>query len=548
MVDPKVSEGRRENIMGVGRQCFQVSRADPDFLMDGVMKRLFFSILMVAGLLLVPLVCGTMAAGALDLQVAPSNPELDEYLATVNRESLATMTAEGFTFGHMPPPVNLEALNPLPLLEEAFAEPLGLPVSYDWRAHSGVTPVKDQAACGSCWTFGNIGSLESKFKIVTAGHPSKNWSEENMNSCHLPWLWARCKGGNTYTALSYLTNVVKKTSTQQFQKGILDENQDPYKGDAAHNDALCKDTTRPFPKYRIQGARWITNNATTMKNAILNKGPIVTAYFAESPGSAHWYSGNTVYHYPEYVKGTNHEVLIVGWDDNKAWPVGGGKGAWIVKNSWGNFNALGGYFFLTYGSANVGSDGMYYLGVRPAAAKENFYMEDKPGWITNVGCYSSPKTSYGATVFKVLNANEKLTYVEFYSPFNNMPYTIKVWGTVTTVSGTKVKFSNLKATKSGTCQEPGYYEVNVSSAGIPLTKGAKYAVEVKFTDPASGGYPVPCASADVYMSPTRLIAPFVGTGNATGYVRCGDTGNFNRFIIEGYADPFVPNVRARTVY
>jgi C1A family cysteine protease len=507
--------------------------------MEVIMKKILFSILTVAGLLLLPLVCSTIAAGAQELQVAPSNPKLDEYLATMNKQSLEVMTAEGFTFGHMPPPVDLEALNPLPLLE-SFAEPLGLPVSYDWRSHSGVTPVKDQAACGSCWTFGNIGSLESRYKVVTAGHPTKNWSEENMNSCHLPWLWARCAGGNTFTALSYLTNVVKKNATQQFQKGILDENQDPYKGAAAHNIALCNDSTRPFPTYRIQGARWLTSDATAMKNAIYTKGPINTAYFAESPGGAHWSSGNTVYHYPGYSGPTNHEVLIVGWDDNKAWPGGGGTGAWIVKNSWGNFNALGGYFYITYGSAVVGSDGLYYVGVRPAVANENFYMEDKPGWITNVGCGS--KTAYGATVFKPLNANEKLTYVEFYSPFNNMPYTIKVWGKVTTVTG-GVSFSTLKATKTGTCQEPGYYVVNVSSAGIPLTKGVKYAVEVKFTDPVGGGFPIPCASDTAYSG---LIGPYVGTGNATGYVRCAATGSFGRAVISG--GTFVPNVRARTTY
>jgi C1A family cysteine protease len=508
------------------------------------MNRSFFALLAVAAFVLSPVVCSAITAGAQELRVAPTNPELDAFFANVRGRGVAAMAAEDPQFGYFPPPVDLEALNPLPLME-SLAAPIGLPSSYDWRDQKGVTPMKDQGNCGSCWAFANIGALESIFRILTPGHPNKDWSEENMNSSHLPWLWERCEGGNTFTATSYLTNVVKRNETRQFQKGVLDEKQDPYMGADTHSSALGKDPNRPFPQYRIEGARWVTSDTTGMKNAIHNKGPIVTAFYAESPGSSHWYEDNTLYHYPGYTGRINHEVLIVGWDDNKAWPTGGGSGAWIVKNSWGkSYNAMGGYFYITYGSARVGSDGMYYTGVRTAATNENFYMEDKPGWITNVGC-KGMTSAYGATVFGPLNENEKLTHVEFFNPFNNMPYTITVWGKVTEVSGTQVSFSAAKATKTRICKEPGYYVVKVGRDGVPLTKGAKYAVEIKFTDPTGGNYPVPCAATLASYYP-GLISPFAGTGNATGYVRCADKGAFERVIL--YDEPFVPNVRVRTSY
>jgi hypothetical protein len=57
-----------------------------------------------------------------------------------------------------------------------------LPESWDWRALGGVTPIKDQRSCGSCWAFSTAAVVESAIKIRDGAEV--DLSEQHLLSCN----------------------------------------------------------------------------------------------------------------------------------------------------------------------------------------------------------------------------------------------------------------------------------------------------------------------------------------------------------------------------
>merc|ERR1712232_1323241 len=83
----------------------------------------------------------------------------------------------------------------------------------DWTTQGAVTPVKNQAQCGSCWSFSATGALEGAWKI--AGHGLVSLSEQNILDCDKGGH--KCQGGSMEQAFEWVK-----------QNGLCSEAADPY--------------------------------------------------------------------------------------------------------------------------------------------------------------------------------------------------------------------------------------------------------------------------------------------------------------------------------
>ena len=202
-----------------------------------------------------------------------------------------------------------------------------LPGNLDWRDLGGVTSVKAQGSCGSCWAFAATAELESFIKIYYG--KDMDLAEQQSISCN-PY-GSDCDGG--WASAAYFC----------FQhQGAVTEHCMPYQS-ADPPEAPCLQSGRKKYGY-ITGYNYISNNVEQIKTA-LQTGPVCTG-IASTDLFESYVSGC----FEEYGNSVNHLVLIVGYDDRGC----DGDGAWIIKNSWGSDYGEGGYVYVKYGAASTG--------------------------------------------------------------------------------------------------------------------------------------------------------------------------------------------------
>jgi len=285
-------------------------------------------------LVLVAILLGSLSGFAVaddgpDIQAIRERIELNNWSFEVDDHFTKTLTPErrANLRGYVTPPGYQDELD-----RHLKVYPVSrddLPSNLDWRAVGGITAVKDQGECGSCWAFGATAELEAFVKIYYG--VDTDLSEQQVVSCN-PY-GADC-GGGWSTAAYYVFE----------HWGAVTEDCHPYLA-ADPPEAPCLQSD--LHRYGfVTGYNYIANDVEQMK-AALQYGPICTSIDASDEFEA--YSGGC---YDVPGGWTNHLVLIVGYDDRSC----DGAGAWIIKNSWGGSFGENGFIWVQYGAGSVGTN------------------------------------------------------------------------------------------------------------------------------------------------------------------------------------------------
>jgi cathepsin F len=180
--------------------------------------------------------------------------------------------------------------------------------SIDWRDLGGVTPVKDQGQCGSCWAFSATQAIETGY--FKSNGSLKILAPQQIVSCDNSDYG--CMGGNTEPAYEYVE-----------QAGGLEEEADyPYKSGMSGEDGRCKADRSEFA-VAVSGYHTVSSDGLNEDDMYreIQETPMSICVDAES-----WqlYMGGVV---DSSTCGTqlDHCVMVVGLKAGKYW---------TVKNSW----------------------------------------------------------------------------------------------------------------------------------------------------------------------------------------------------------------------
>ena len=273
-------------------------------------------------------------------------------------------------------------------------EDKAIPSSYDLRNVDGknyVSPVGNQGNMGLCWTFSTTGAAESY--LLKNGDTSYDSSSTLFSQRQIDYATANNgikdykseyksfidrglgDGGNFYVSTVALANGVslynsnnfKAYSDTDYEKMELMDVLSYSKSDYEVNGTI----NMPINAYRASDDNLTAdekvkreNYLNSVKSYLMKYG---AAYVSTYMGCSHndsTLNSTLIDAYACSFTG-GHAMSIIGWDDDIEYKycvsnnqhysynsncsnVVSGKGVWIIKNSWGNYNTP--YLYLTYDS------------------------------------------------------------------------------------------------------------------------------------------------------------------------------------------------------
>lgn len=348
----------------------------------------------------------------------------------------------------------------------------GLPSDFSSKKLGFVTPIKAQQY-NDCWAVAGTEGFETK--LLKLGYPVTEMSHDHANASSTTqtngkgWQRKYRDGGFTNIYPGYLTSwqggaEIADVGKIDFSKNI-------------HGDDMTADKT----KYGTTKLRYLDGvDSNEIKQAIMDNGAVTASY---ATTNRCFNNAGTAYFMPQSYDGdyTGHTISIVGWNDNfnkykfanNTGVLPQNNGAWLVRNSWGDNNTMGGYFWLSY-------EDKYIFGEKYSP---NFTIDEVVEISDDMTLLQNER--YGATYsFNYVDSND-ITFINCFDfdensrTLNNVIFETKSNGAdyevyyIPVDNGTPANDeSKWKLISSGKVTYSGYQSVDTNGYVAPLGRGA----------------------------------------------------------------------------
>ncbi len=328
-----------------------------------------------------------------------------------------------------------------------------VPSSYDLRDEDRDTDIFDQGRYGTCWAFSAITSIES----ILSPEESVSFSVDHMSISN-SFAASQNEGGDYTMGMAYLAA----------WQGPVYEKDDPY-GDNKSDDSL------EAVKHVQQMQLIEDKDYETIKEYVMLYGGVQTSLYnslSNSFSGNEYYDRNTSAYYYYGSERPNHDVVIIGWDDD--YPkenfatLPEDDGAFICQNSWGYEFGENGYFYVSYYDTDIGLNNVAYTRIDDSDNYDNIYQTDLCGWVGQIG-YGSDGV-YGANVYHA-SSKQDVCAAGFYATGENTEYEIYICANYKRKSSLK----KARLAASGTLDKAGYYTIDFDR-NIRVKKGRDFAV------------------------------------------------------------------------
>lgn len=235
-----------------------------------------------------------------------------------------------------------------------------LPEAYDARQHGKWALVKNQGSSVNCWAYASLTALELSLRpkwddTFSVQHMISDWDE-----------WNDQDGGMYTMSMAYLLS---------------------WRGPVSQR------TNKDVP-YHVKEIRILQEqNFEEIKEAVMAFGAVESSFYSSflegDLNRSPWYNAQTASYCCMQEHTSNHEIVIIGWDD--AYPKENfcvppkHDGAFLCLNSWGEDFGDQGYFYVSYEDCSIGKDAVVYSSVDRADPSQILYETDSCGWIGQIG-------------------------------------------------------------------------------------------------------------------------------------------------------------------